>query len=170
MRMDGTMSWGAGGSSARDVTLSRSAANVLRTDGNFDVGIDLRVAGTPRITAGGAATMATVSAANLTAGRVVYVGASGLLTDNASFTFDATTTRSLVVGSNIAQHSYVDISAGNGYNAALRLYSAGVLRWRPGLNSAVGYEILAKEKMDFGTKKTDFSMTYCNLATELEFL
>lgn len=143
MRMDGTLSWGPGGATARDVALYRSAANVLKTDGNFDVGIDLRVAGTPRISAGGAATMATVSAANLTAGRVTFAGASGLLTDNASLTFDATTTRSLVVGSNIAQHSYVDISAGAGYNSALRMYSAGVLRWRPGLNSAVGYEILA---------------------------
>ena len=32
------------------------------------------------------------------------------------------------------------------------------------------WKILAKEKMDFGTKKTDFSMTYYNLTTELEFL
>lgn len=133
MRMDGTMSWGAGGSSARDVTLSRSAANVLRTDGNFDVGIDLRVAGTPRITAGGAATMATVSAANLTAGRVVLAGASGLLQSDAGLTYSQSggVTRIFTLGDGLTANSLslvlnrATISQYQGFV----WQTAGVVRW-----------------------------------------
>ncbi|MFJ5018599.1 hypothetical protein [Streptomyces griseoluteus] len=39
---DGSMSWGSGSATA-DVTLYRSAADVLKTDDSFHVGVNLRV-------------------------------------------------------------------------------------------------------------------------------
>lgn len=42
---DGTINWGAGASAATDVTLYRSAANVLRTGDSLTVDIDLTVTG-----------------------------------------------------------------------------------------------------------------------------
>lgn len=45
MNADGTMAWGAGGGSATDTNLYRSAADTLKTDDSFQVGANLTVTG-----------------------------------------------------------------------------------------------------------------------------
>ena len=76
MNADGGMEWGAGGSSATDTTLRRSAANTLKTDDSFVAALNLGVGGDLDVGGGvgvlGFANANTAPTASPSDGVVVY--------------------------------------------------------------------------------------------------
>lgn len=129
IRSDGRMFWG-NGTDARDVTLYRSTADVLKTDDSFDAA-SLSIGGVQRISSGGAGTFTDLTDSGLTATHVVFAGTGGNLTGHAALTMAITGGHILTIGTGASSTTRLDIDGGAGTTVAIRLRQAGVLRWAP---------------------------------------
>jgi len=124
---DGGMEWGDG-SAARDVTLDRTGASIL--------------------TLGGKLVASNLTSSALTSGRVVFAGASGLLSDASNFLWDNSNNRlgvnrssprkTLSVNGKVNLGSDAEDAALDPYTLAMKDNGAGVFIWRT--NNTAGKE------------------------------
>ena len=123
---------------APDITLTTSITGMLKGDGTA---ISAAVAGTDYVAPGGAGVFSSVTDSGLTATRVVFAGASGLLSDDADMTFDGTAL-TLV---NDALISGLTVGKGLGAVVTNTVVGAGALAANTtgAQNTAIGKQALA---------------------------
>jgi hypothetical protein len=108
---------------SNDVTLARTAANTLTLTGNLGVTGNLTLLG--NLAATGTLSTASLTSSNLTAGRVVFAGTAGLLSDDADLTFDTdtlTATKATIGG---ISHSSNIVTSTAGQNLVFALGTGG---------------------------------------------
>ncbi len=103
---------------AQTFTAAQTFAEITATTGAFS----------------GAVTASSLTAGGLTSGRVPFVTTAGLITDSAALTFDAVA-QTMVVGSGGATSPLVVVNGAAGTNREFRFQTAGVNRWRFGVEN-----------------------------------
>lgn len=127
----GTLAWGPG-NAAQDVTLYRSAADVLKTDDNLDA-LALRIGGTAVISAARALTNVTMDGGLVTSGTVVDARlSSNVPLKNVSNVFTAEQRMTNAVAANAVIGSAVTGDTVDRFKVA----ASGAMEWGPGGSTA----------------------------------